>query len=160
MNPYGYLVAAILFLCAIGGAYVKGRTDGDKITRAEYVARDLQASEEARIAEKGLSARYRAQEQQWQGAFQVAGKQYERKLDAQATAARVAESVRLHDPYATVQACSGGPSQASANTNAANAGGADLSPKFASFLRSEASRADAVVAKLNFCIDTLESERR
>lgn len=160
MNPYVYLGGAIAILLACGGAYVKGRTDGDAITRSEYAARDLQASEEARIAERGLSAKYRAQEQRWSQAFQVAGTQYQRSLDASHTASRVAESVRLRDPFANPEACGSGTPQAAANTVAANSGGTELSHTLARFLKSEASRADAVVLKLNLCIDTLEMERK
>jgi len=160
MNPYVYLGGAVVFLLACGGAYVKGRTDGDAITRSEYAARDLQASEEARIAERGLSAKDRAQERRWQSAFSDAQTKYQRTLDANHTALLTADAVRLRDPFTKPEACSGGTSQAAANTIAANSGGTELSDTLARFLKSEASRADAVVLKLNLCIDTLESERR
>jgi len=157
---YGYLVGAVLCVAALGGAYWRGGETREAIVRGEYAARDLQASEEARIAERGIAARYRAQEQKWQEAFGKAGADYRRKLGENATALLVADAVRLRDPHATKQACGDSAPQAATNTNAANSGGTELSEKFASFLRSEASRADAVVLKLNYCIDTLESERK
>ena len=66
MIPYGYLLAAVLFVAALGGAYWRGGETREAIVRGEYAARDLQASEEARIAERGIASRYRAQEQRWQ----------------------------------------------------------------------------------------------
>ena len=160
MIPHAKLVAALVFLLALGGAYWKGRTDGARLTAAEYATRDLKASEEARIAERAITERYRAQEQRWQAAFSKAGTDYQRKLDANATALLVSDAVRLRDPFTKPQACGSETTQPAADTNAANSGGTELSQAFASFLRSEASRADAVVLKLNLCIDTLESERK
>jgi hypothetical protein len=160
MIPYGYLLAAGLFVAALGGAYWRGGETREAIVRGEYAARDLQASEEARISERGIASRYRAQEQKWQEAFGKAGADYRRKLGENATALLAADAVRLRDPYASGKACGDSAPQAAANTNAANSGGAFISPAFDRFLKSEASRADAVVLKLNFCIDTLESERK
>lgn len=159
-GPYVWMAGAVGIVLALGGAYVKGRTDGNAITRAEYQARDLQSATEAAIAYKGIAERYRAQENRWQNQIAAVSTGFQRKLDANATALLVAESVRLRDPFATdCKAGGDSASKAAANSDPASTRGAELSPAFAQFLRSEASRADAVVLKLNLCIDVLESER-
>ena len=158
---YGYLLAAFLFVAALGGAYWRGGETREAIVRGEYAARDLQASEEARIAERGIASRYRAQEQRWQETFGKAGSDYRRKLGENATALLVAESVRLRDPYATGKAC--GDSAPAATPGAVRdngSAGAELSQKTAAFLRQLASEADAVVLQLQACQGILLDERR
>jgi len=158
---YGYLLGAVLFVAALCGAYWRGGETREAIVRGEYAARDLQASEEARIAERGIASRYRAQEQKWQEAFGKAGADYRRKLGENATAALVAESVRLRDPYATGKAC--GDSAPAATPGAVRdngSAGAELSQKAAAFLRQLTSEADAVVLQLQACQDILRQERR
>ena len=161
MNPYGYLLGAVLFVAALGGAYWRGGETREAIVRGEYAARDLQASEEARIAERGIAARYRAQEQRWQEAFGKAGADYRRKLGENATALLTAESVRLRDPYATGKAC--GDSAPAATPGAVRdngSAGTELSEKASAFLRQLASEADAVVIQLQACQGILLDERR
>jgi prophage endopeptidase len=158
---YGYFVGAILFVAALGGAYWRGGETREAIVRGEYAARDLQVSEEARIAERGIAARYRAQEQRWQEAFGKAGADYRRKLGENATALLAAESVRLRDPHATKQACGDSAPAATPGVVRDNgSAGAELSQKAAAFLRQLASEADAVVLQLQACQAVLISERK
>jgi len=157
---YGYLVGAVLFVAALGGAYWRGGETREAIVRGEYAARDLQASEEARISERGIAARYRAQEQKWQEAFGKAGADYRRKLGENATALLVADAVKLRDPHATRQAC--GDSAPAATPGAVRdngSAGAELSQKASAFLRQLASEADAVVLQLQACQAVLREER-
>jgi len=158
---YGYLLGAVLFVAALGGAYWRGGETREAIVRGEYAARDLQASEEARIAERGIASRYRAQELRWQEAFGKAGSDYRRKLGENATAALAADAVRLRDPHATGKAC--GDSAPAAIPGAVRdngSAGAYLPEKTAAFLRQLASEADAVVLQLQACQDILRQERR
>jgi hypothetical protein len=161
MIPYGYQLAAGLCVAALGGAYWRGGETREAIVRGEYAARDLQASEEARIAERGIASRYRAQEQKWQEAFGKAGADYRRKLGENATALLAADAVRLRDPYATGQACG---DSAPATTPGAvrdnGSAGTYLPEKTAAFLRQLASEADAVVLQLQACQAVLISERK
>jgi len=159
MNLYANLLIAAIFVGVTVGAYFTGANNREKVVRGEYAKRDLQASEEARIAERGIAARERAKEQGWQQKFAQAGTKYQRSLDASATALLVADTVRLYDTGRPVQACGSAASETSSNPVATDPRGTELSKPFADFLRREAGRADQTAIKLNLCIDVLEAER-
>jgi len=132
----------IAFVLAVG-AYVQGRADGTRVTKAEYLA-----------VEKSISTQARAKENEWQQKFAEAGKKYQRGLDANATALFTANAVKLYDFAHSSNTC-----KVAADPVAVDARGAELSATFADFLKREASRADSTAIRLNLCIDMLESER-
>ena len=156
---YANILFAAIFVCVVAGSYVQGRADGNRITKAEYVQRDLQSSDEARIAERGIVARERAKESNWQKRFAQASTKYQRSLDANATALLAANAVRLFDPGRPIQTLTSGTGEVATNTGTTNTRGTELSQPFADFLKREASRADATAIRLNLCINVLESER-
>jgi len=157
---YGVLIQAAVVVFIAAGAWFHGYNKGADVTRAEYATRDLQAANEAAAAYKGLEERYRAKEQAQAQHFAAVSKDYQRRLDANATALVTAGAVRLFDPGTHSQTCGDSAAKTPADSVAANPRGTELSAKLADFLRSEASRADKVVLKLNLCIDTLEAERQ
>lgn len=157
---YANIIIAAVFVGVTVGAYFTGANNQEKIVRGEFAALRLQEQTEHQAA---INAAWKVKtdaESKWQAAFSGAGKAYERRLNEIATDAAVASAISLRDPFAKPQACGDTTGKAAANPDAANSGGAELSVEFASFLKSEASRADKVVEKLNFCIGVLESERR
>jgi hypothetical protein len=157
---YAVLIQAALVVFIAAGTWYHGYRKGGDVTRAEYATRDLKAATEAQDAYARLASRYRAKEQAQAQSFAAVSTAYQRKLDANATALLAADAVRLFDHGTSPKACGDTPATVAANPVAANSGGTELSPKFAAFLRSESSRADAVVLKLNLCIGLLESERQ
>jgi hypothetical protein len=157
---YAYLVAAVVFLVSVGGAYIGGRADGDRISDAEHLAENLQEAREAHIAYAGIASRYRAKEQAQAQSFAAVSTQYQRKLDANATALLAAGAVRLFDPGSRVQACGDTAAAAPASPGGNNEGrGTALSQELASFLIAEANRADGIVLRLTACQAILRSER-
>jgi len=156
---YANILFAAIFVCVVAGSYVQGRADGNRITKAEYIQRDLQSSEEARIAERGIAARERAKESDWQKRFAQASTKYQRSIDASATALVTANAVRLFDPGRPIQTPANGTGKVASNSVATDTRGTELSATFADFLKREASRADTTAMRLNLCIDVLESER-
>lgn len=155
----GYILAALIGLAVSGIAYVQGRADGGRLERAEYAAQRLQEVREYGIAVNGIQTRYRAQERQWAQSFAKVSTFYqgELKKNDQALADALAAG-RLRDPYA--KAC-GDPAPATSTSSSGNHGdgGGELSPEFDAFLKSEAARADKVVARLTACQAILINER-
>ncbi len=166
-GPYVYLAAAAAFLAALGGAYVKGRSDGGDIARSEYAARDIKAASEAQDAYKRTVEGFRAKEAEWQKSLTAVSKNYQQRIAANETqrladrAAAESLAIVLRDPNANPQACSGGTS-AVAGTAAGRDGSETgrFSPEATRFLLGEANRADAVTIQLQACQAILASERQ
>jgi len=160
--PYGKLIAAIILLVVIAGAYVQGRRDGTRIVTAEYAQRDLKAQADYQAKEIALQNEYRAKEQEWSQKFISAALSYEGKVKENAKALDIAiSSGRLYDRFATASpSCGDSTGKTSADSPATRQAGTELSAEFDKFLKSEASRADKIVLDLNLCIGTLEAERQ
>lgn len=78
---YGYLVGAVLFLCALGGAYWQGRTDGASATQVKW--------DQAIIAARDAAEADRKAQQQ---KAQALSKRYEARIATQATVAKEIKS--------------------------------------------------------------------
>lgn len=157
---YAKAIGAGLVVLGFLVCYAMGRSDGAKLEASEINAERAQEARENTIAIEGAYKRKAETEAKWQAAFSKAGKDFEGKLNAKdkALAAALAGK-RLRDPYSEPKTCGDTTGKTAANPEPANAGGTELSVEFDRFLKSEASRADKVVLKLNLCIDTLEAER-
>lgn len=161
-GPYVWMAAAIVFLVSVGGALWKGFNLGESVTRAEYASRDLQASEEARIAERGIQDRYRAQETKWAHSFASVSSQYQKKVADHEKALDIAISgSRLYDRFAThSQPCGDKTASTAASASVGNGqAGTYFSSEASIFLRRLASEADSVVLQLTACQAILRSER-
>jgi len=164
-NVQIYLVAAIAGLVALGAAGFQGYRLGADHVRAEYAARDIQSANEAAAVAQATQEKYRAQEQAHSQAVAAIANDYEGKLtDAQAKTAIALNairsgSLRLRDPGA--KACgdpaSGTPAAPSRSDGASDGG---LSDQLATFLVSEAARADQVVLQLTACQQVVISDRK
>jgi len=164
---YGNLLLAAIFVGVVAGAYVQGRADGTRVIKAEYLQRDLQASEEARAVEKAIAERERAKEQGWQKRFVAASTDYQKRIAANETqrladmAALDARTLILRDPNGTAGCVSGSGSEIAGSASGRNGvSGSELPAKTAGFLLSLASEADAVVGQLTACQAILRSERQ
>jgi len=162
---YGYLVAAIAGLVALGAAGYEGYQLGGDHVRAEYAARDIKQAKEAAALAQATQEKYRAQEQAHSQAVAAIANDYQGRLtDAQAKTAIALNairsgSVRLRDPGA--KACGDpapGTPAAPGRGNGDTAGG--LSDQLATFLVSEAARADQVVLQLTACQAVIISDRK
>jgi prophage endopeptidase len=167
MSLYANIIIAAIFVGVTVGAYIQGRADGTRVTKAEYLQRDLQASEEARIAERGIAARERAKEQDWQKRFVAASTDYQKRIAANETqrladmAAVDARTLILRDPNSAVQTCPDRTGEIAGSASGRDGGpGSELPPKTAQFLLSLAGEADSVVGQLTACQAILRSERQ
>ncbi len=174
-GPYVYLAAAVACLVALGGAYVKGRTDEGRIVRGEYAARDLQAATEAQIAYAGIVERRRKTEQAWQKSFAGISQKHQgeiadnaKKLKDALAGLRSGDFV-LRDPGTVNQACGSGSGSPAASPGVGDgSASAGLPPAPFAILSNEASRfivemaaeADEVVVQLQACQAILEAERQ
>lgn len=157
-----YLVAALVALAMLAGAYIEGRSDERKIVTSEYAQRDLKAQAEYTAKLQAIEEVNRAKEANWQAQFVSASRTYEGKVKENAKALDIAlTSGRLYDRFATTnQACGDSTAKTATDPIPTRQAGAELSEQFDKFLKSEASRADKVVLDLNLCIGTLEGERQ
>jgi len=167
MIPYGKLVLAIVLILAFLGAYVKGRSDGGKIVKADYAQRDLKAATDYAAKEREITEKYRSQEENWQKQFVAASKAYQKGL-ANAETQKLADAaaidagrIRLLDPGAVGKACGDSPPSTAPSSSGRNGSeGSELSPEFAKFLLAEASRADQYTIQLAACQAILIEERK
>ncbi len=161
-NVSTYLIAALVVVALLAGAGYKGYELGRDHVRAEYEARDIKAQADYAAKETALQDQYRKQEANWQAQFVSAARTYEGKVKENAKAMDIAlASGRLYDRFASTDTTSGdSTAKTPANPSTASQTGTELSEKLATFLESEASRADKVVLDLNLCIDTLQAERQ
>jgi prophage endopeptidase len=162
---YAYLVAAIVGLVALGAAGYKGYGLGADHVRAEYADRYLAAVTEAAALTQATQEKYRAQEQAHsQAVAQIATDYQGRLTDAQAKTALALNSirsgsVRLRDPGA--KACSDpAPGTAATASRSDGDSASGLSDQLATFLVSEAARADQVVLQLSACQQVVISDRK
>ena len=168
MNPYVLLAATIGFVVAVATAGITGYHRGQENVRAEYAARDLAAAAEAAAKTKEIQDKYRAIEQAQAQEISKVANDYERRLtDAKAKTTVALDairsgSVRLRDNYAAGnEAGRGCPSGSAAPAGVGDGkAGAELSPELASFLVSEAGRADSYTAQLSACQQVIEADRR
>ncbi len=160
-------VAALAFMVVLGASCYKAYNLGANNVRAEYAARDLQQANEAAAATKAVEEKYRAKEQASAQALAQVSTDYERKLtDAQskttlALNAIRSGSVRLRDPYAKPEACSGGLPEAAASSSGPNgptAGG--LSRETSEFLVQLAAEADRNTRQLAATQAALVADRQ
>jgi prophage endopeptidase len=164
---YANLLIAAIFVGTVMGAWFHGGSTREKVVRGEYAKRDLQASEEARIAERGIAARERAKEQGWQKRFVAASTDYQKRIAANETqrmadmAALDARTLVLRDPNGSSECVPSTSGEIASSTSGRNGGaGSELPAKTAQFLLGLASEADAVVGQLTACQAILRSERQ
>lgn len=165
---HGYLVGAVVFLVALGGAYIKGRTDGGNLVRGEYAARDVKAAADYAEKERAITDAYRKKEAQWQAKSAAVSAQYQKRIAANETqrladlAALESRTLVLRDPNAAACAASGGGTgeTAAAPGGRDGAKGADLPEKTSRFLLGLANEADLLVIQLQSCQQVLIDERR
>ena len=173
---YGKLVAAIILLGALIGAYIKGRTDGGDIVRGEYAARDAKAASDYAAKERELTEANRQKERQWAKSAAQASARYQRELAANETqrladrAAIESGAIRLRDPGATDHKAAGSETCAVAGTASGRDGGAEaglqaagtgvLSAKAGEFILDIANQCDAVVNQLSAAQRILIEERK
>jgi hypothetical protein len=162
MNPYAYLIAAVVAAAMLAGSYLQGRSDGTDITTSAYATRDLQGAQVSFAKYQEISEKYRTQETNWQARFVSQARTYQGKVVDNAKALDIAlTSGRLYDRFAAPsQACGDSAAKVAADPVAVSPAGTQLSAELDRFLKSEASRADKVVLDLNLCIGVLEEERR
>ena len=163
-----YLIAGVAFMVALAGAGIKGYNMGEDHVRAEYAKRDLQQANEAAAATKAVEEKYRAQEQAHSQALAQVSTDYERKLtDANATKNLALDSIkhgalklRLTDPVTAP--CGSPDSKAATSTSGPDGSGTGqfLGETDATFLVTEASRADAIVLRLGACQAALTADRK
>lgn len=162
-NVYFIGLFAIMGVVALGGSYLKGRSDGGKIVTSEYAKRDVKAAEDYAAKTKTLTDQYRAKEQAQGIALAAVSKDYQGKINANTKyyLSELAKHPRLRDPGTVGAACGDSAASTAASTSGRDgAQGAELSEKLTGFLVAEASRADAVVLQLGACQDVLEKERQ
>lgn len=168
MIPYGKLVAAVVLLLVIAGAYVQGRRDGTRIVQADYAQRDLKAATDYAAKEREITETYRAKEAKLAQQVASVGTNLQRervareKTQNDLNAALVAGSLVLRDPGPRdIPACSSGTPQVAAPASGSDAGtGANISKTAASFLLALTAEADAVVVQLTACQQVLTDERK
>ena len=164
---YGYLVAAIVGLVALGAAGFQGYRLGADHVRAEYAARDIANANEQAAKTREVEERYRAKEQASAQAVAQIANDYEGRLtDAQrkttiALDAIRSGSVRLRDPFAKPEACGSSAAEAVASPGGRDGYSAgQLSGATSEFLVSLASEADRNTLQLAACQAVLASDRR
>lgn len=162
----GYLVAAVVCVGVLAGAYLKGRSDGGAIVRSEYAQRDLKAAQDYAAKEKSLQEAYRAKEANWQERFVSASRTYQKGLASAHTqrladiAAIDAGTLRLRDPGTDSKACGSQAASTASNSSGHHGSeGAYLSSKAAGFLLGLTAEADSVVLQLSACQQILRNER-
>lgn len=169
MNPYAYLIAAVVAVVMLAGAYLQGRSDGTDITTSAYATRDLQGAQVSFAKYQEVSDKYRAQEARWQEKFVSASRTHQRelanvhtsKLAAIAAVESGALRLRLNDPTDCATSRSGSAEIATAASGRnGDAEGRFLGKADSAFLIAEASRADAVVSQLTACQQILRDERQ
>lgn len=158
LNPYLWLVAILVLGAVGGGAYYSGRTDGKKIERAEWQARELKAQQEA--ADALLAAQNNVERERKQHALAIASisTKYEERLQhVSKTKDRViadlrSGGIRLRDPGSRysiginpVPGKTNPPGECDGKTERG------LSIELAEFLAGEATRADTIVEQLTSC---------
>lgn len=158
LNPYTWLIGAFVLALVGGSGYLYGRTDGRKLERVEWQAKEIQATQEV-IDQRDKAIKDKADtEHAHQAAMLAASKTYqeglkhERDAKDRALAAVRSGSIRLRDPGTKYTL---GPARPPGNDPAARrcdaAKGADLSDSAAEFLISLASEADEATRQLTAC---------
>ena len=163
MNPYAYLIAAVVAAAMLAGSYLQGRKDGANTIRAGYAARDLQAAQAYAAKEKSLQDAYRAKEAEWSKRFVSASRTYQGKVAENAKALDIAlASGRLYDRFAANNQTSGNcPAPTTSPSSGHNgSAGAYISEASGIFLRRLAAEADEVVIQLTACQQLLIDERK
>lgn len=167
-NVYFAGLFAVLIVLGLGGAYVKGRSDGTAITTSIYAQRDVKAAADYQAKETALQEAYRAKEAKWTQSLAAVSKDYQRKVAANETqrladiAAIDARTIRLRDPNAADNQACGDKGAIPAASAAGHNGsaGAYLPNKTAAFLLGLATEADSVTVQLTACQAVLASERQ
>jgi len=162
-----YAYGAILIGLAISGwklydtIYERGYAASERIWTAKY-ADDKTAWEDQRYALLN-----RARNAEWEAELAQKHIDYAREEERGKHAKTIADlsaklragAIRLYDPYTTTpgdQSNCDRPAEAASNTGGADdQRGTELSTTTAEFLAGEADRADGVVLKYNYCVDTL-----
>ena len=161
-NVYAIGGAALVVLVVAAGSGYKGYSLGKDHVRAEYAQRDLDSATAYAAKEREITDAYRKKEAEWSASSAQASKKYQREIDANATTYLTLLATRpvLRDPGASCRASGDSTAVTTANAEAPDTGEWVLSPRLSDFLWSQAARADTTRAKLNSCIDLLESERQ
>ncbi len=161
-NVQLWLVAALVAVLACAGVGYKAYRLGQDGVRAEYAQRDLDAANTYAAKEREITEAYRQKEAKWAASSAQASKTYQREIDKNATTYLTLLATRpvLRDPGAHCEAGSGDAPGTASNTGASDTGDIILSERTSNFLFAQAARADTTRAKLNSCIDLLESERQ
>lgn len=162
-----YLIAALVFVLGLTGAYVKGRGDGGRLVQAEYAQRDLADERVNAAAIKGINDRYRAKEKAQAQAIAAVSKKYQTRLANVETqkladaAAIDARTLVLRDPSSPgVQSCGSGATGAAAGPGGRDGPeGSELSLPASRFLLALANEADGVVNQLTACQAVVEADR-
>jgi hypothetical protein len=175
MNPYAYLIAGVVALVMLAGAYIKGGNDREAKVIAAYQARDLKAATDYAAKEREITEAYRKKESQLAQSFATTGtKLQQERLKHAATkkdldAALAAGSLVFTDP-GNREACGDSATKAAAsakrNIDNAEAGlqaapaGMVLSKQTAQWLIDIADEADAAIIQLIACQQILIDERK
>ena len=163
-NVYFAGLFAVLILLGIGGAYVKGRSDGTAIATSTYAQRDLKSANDYAAKTKEITDSYRAKETAWASQSAAVSMKYQKGLADNATTylTLLTTAPVLRDPNAAECKASGsGSAETPASASGRNgAPGANLPKATGDFLLGLASEADAVTIQLGACQDVLEGERR
>ena len=163
MNPYAYIIAAVVAAAMLAGSYLQGRKDGANTIRAGYAARDLKAATDYAAKEKSLQDAYRAKEAEWSKRFVSASRTYQGKVAENAKALDIAlASGRLYDRFAADSSASRDCPASTASPASGHNGsaGAYISEASGIFLRRLAAEADGVVIQLTACQQLLIDERK
>ena len=164
---YGYFIAAIAGLVALGAAGFQGYRLGSDHVRAERAADDLANANEQAAKTKEIEERYRAKEQASAQALAAIANDYEGKLtDAQRKTTMALDAirsgaVRLRDPYGKPEACGSSAAEAVSSPGGRNGDTAgQLSGATSEFLVSLAAEADRNTVQLAACQAVIAADRR
>lgn len=166
LNPYTWMIGALVLAFVGGSGYLYGRADGKKIERAQWQAKELKASQDAQDALATAQAAVTAAERKSAQDLADVSTHYQKELnhvsatkDATIAALRTG-AVRLRDPGTKYTLGSNAVPDfgASAGRSDGKAEG-ELSKELAEYLVTEASRADAIAIQLTSCQAVIIKDR-
>ena len=166
LNPYTWIIGALVLAFVGGSAYVSGRMDGKKIERSAWTTKELKATQDAADAIAKAHDEVQIAEQKHAQELQDVSITYQKELnnvsakkDATIAALRTG-AIRLRDPGTRYTLGANTLPNAGASARGCNGKAvSQLSDELAEFLTTEASRADAIVDQLTACQKVVVKDR-
>jgi len=168
MNLYVYFGAAIVFLLAVGSAYIKGGNDRESIVKGEYAARDLADERDNQASYAKWNERNRAKEKALSSKIASAAKIYQEDLAHVSTEKdRALEQLRTGALQLRLTNSTWGEACRGSSGDVAGSGRSDFSTPRGEFLGEAdsiflvglAAEADTVALQLAACQAVIRADR-